>query len=98
MLAHDILRMANGFLRVLIPNCLLHGRDIQIRILVAVYWISQAVFSHGRYLWGPDKNFSTILAGGVLTGSYLTVLIGIQIEFVREQLTFTGEDSPYALT
>ena len=32
-------------------------------ILVAVYWISQADLSHGRYLWGSDKNFSTILAG-----------------------------------
>jgi hypothetical protein len=44
-------------------------------VLVAVYWIIQAGMSHGRYLWGPDKNFSTILAGGVLTGSYLTALV-----------------------
>ncbi|HBQ94304.1 MAG: hypothetical protein M1294_06805 [Firmicutes bacterium] len=44
-------------------------------ILLAVYWIIQAGFNRGRYLWGPDKNFSTIFSMGLFTGFYLTALV-----------------------
>jgi hypothetical protein len=43
--------------------------------LLVFYWIIQAGFNHGRYLWGPDKNFSTIFSMGIFTGFYLTALI-----------------------